>query len=92
MLDNGEKEIYRILGWFPKGANVTYTELNAITTETEWIVTIIHKEGVHVLHKVPSTTELRCNLTEYQNSARCLEHVTLYPTERLIINPLNDLN
>lgn len=92
MINNGEREIYRILGWFPKGTNVTYTELDTIERETEWIVAIIDKEGVHVLHKEPSTTELKCKLTEYQKTARCLEHLTLYPVERLIINPLNDLN
>ncbi|MCW3793960.1 hypothetical protein OM416_20405 [Paenibacillus sp. LS1] len=92
MIDNGEREIYRILGWFPKESNITYTELNAITTETEWIVANIDKEGVHVLHKVPSTSELRGTLTAYQKNARCPEHVTIYPAERLIINPLNDLN
>lgn len=88
MIDNGEREIYCILGWFPKASNVTYKELDNITTESEWIVAIIDKEGVHVLHKVPSTTELRCNLPEYQKAARCVEHITLYPAHRLIINPL----
>ena len=82
--DFGEDYVKKLVGYFPAGSNVTYSELKDFKEEKSWTVAYHDKNGHHILVSFSSTLDLKRKLDSIIKVALEKDYVAIFKNEDIV--------